>query len=85
MVVETCFEVVFCHASVSTCSAGCCHDHSFIDNVICETFFHQIGKGPCFCNNCCQLFHIHSINIFLLSFFIAAVAYFKFVSVEELV
>ena len=92
MVVETCFEVVFCHANVSTCGAGCCLDCSFLDNAIYESFFHQIGKGPCSCNNCMSFplsVVSHSFNIFLLWFLImvaiAAVAYFKVVSVEKLV
>ena len=38
VVVESCFEVIFCHGHVFTCSSGCFCACGFVDDVSCETF-----------------------------------------------
>ena len=72
VVVESCFEAIFCHGHVFTCSSGCFCACCFVDDVICETlFFHQKVKGPCFCSYLFPLLVIsHLFNIFLLWFLI---------------
>ena len=64
VVVESCFEVIFCHGHVFTCSSGCFCAFGFVDDVICETFSVKRSQVlvSAITSFCCWLFHIYSIS-----------------------
>ena len=66
VVVESCFEVIFRHADVVTCSSGCCRDYVSTDDVIFETFSIKRAKVPVSAITC--LFVVGHFAFNLISF-----------------
>ena len=91
MVVESCFEVVFCHADVFACRSGCCCVCGFVNDVTCETF--SIKNSKVLVSAITSFFCGHFTFIQYLPVVVfdyvghvscATVAYFKVVFSEDL-
>ena len=77
VVVESCFEVIFRHADVVTCSSGCCRDY-VSQMTLFVRHFPSRGQRSLFPQLHVFLLSVisHSFNIFLLWFFILFVYFY---------